>query len=247
MARPWEAAPPRRFGWRVWFLPVFLWPLGLDVVLELFGREPSNLVGALLGLGLSLLAARRLSRGRHGDTQRGAVLMGVAAGLTAGLAAEMHAVAAVALGFGAWAGTRLLVDDLPEAPPPPAAAAPAAPDPLATQRGQVARIAASAPALPHGERIAGAASALQAVLDDLDRRPARLPEARRSLNLQVEGLARIVERLEAGANPPPSLPSVLDGLRDAALRLRADLTEAESEALDIQVKVLADRLRQEGP
>jgi len=241
------SVPPRRFGWRVWFLPVFLWPLGLDVLLELFGSEPRNLVGALLGLGLSILATRRLARGRDGDTRRGAVMMGVAAGLTAGLAAEMTPVAAVVLGLGAWLGTRLLTDDLPEAPPAPTPPPRPAEDALAPVRAQVARVAAAAPALPEGPRLLAAADALGAVLEDLDRRPERIPEARRPLAMQADGLARIVARLEAGAKPPQSLPMLLDDMRAASDRLRDDLSAAESEALDIQVKVLAERLRQDGP
>lgn len=239
--------PVRRFGWRVWFLPVFLWPLGLDVLLELLDDEPRNLLGGLLGLGLSLLAARRLARGRAGDTRRGAVLMGVAAGLSALLAAEMTAVAAIVLGAGAWLGTRLLTDDLPEAPPAPEPPPRPVEDTLASIRAQVAHAAAAAPALPEGPRLAAAAEALAAVLEDLDRRPERIPDARRMLGMQAEGLSRIVARLEAGAAPPPSLPLLLADMRDAALRLREEMGAAETEALDIQVKVLAERLRQEGP
>ncbi|MFL1461088.1 hypothetical protein ACI6QG_02710 [Roseococcus sp. DSY-14] len=237
----------RRFGWRVWFLPVFLWPLGLDLLIELFRAHPRGLLGAALGLGLAVLAARRLASGRHGSKRAGAVLMGVSAGLTALLAAHLNPVAAVLLAFGAWLGTRLLTDDLPEAAPEPPPPPRPAEDALAAIRAQVSRSRLAAPSLPEGARIAGAAGALEAVLADLDRRPRRVPEARRSLALQADGLARIVERLEAGARPPPSLPALLDDMRAATERLRDDLSAAESEALDIQVKVLAERLRQEGP
>lgn len=241
------SAPARRFGWRVWFLPVFLWPLGLDLLIEVFRSNPRGLVGAALGLGLAVLAARRLASGRHGSKRAGAVLMGVSAGLTALLAAKLTPIAALVLAGGAWLGTRLLTDDLPEAPPAPAPPPRPAEDALAAIRAQVARSLRAAPALPEASRIAGAAGALEAVLADLDRRPARIPEARRSLAMQAEGLARIVERLEAGAKPPQSLPMLLDDMRAATERLRDDLSAAESEALDIQVKVLAERLRQEGP
>ena len=241
------SAPLRRFGWRVWFLPVFLWPLGLDLLIEVFRSHPRGLVGAALGLGLAVLAARRLASGRHGSKRAGAVLMGVSAGLTALLAAKLNPAAALVMAGGAWLGTRLLTDDLPEAAPPPAPVPRPAGDPLAAIRAQVAQARLAAPALPEAARIAGAAQALDAVLADLDRRPARIAEARRPLAMQAEGLARIVERLEAGAKPPQSLPMLLDDMRAATERLRDDLSAAESEALDIQVKVLAERLRQEGP
>jgi hypothetical protein len=44
---------------------------------------------------------------------------------------------------------------------------------------------------------------------------------------------------------PPTLPSLLTDLAASARKLRSELRVAESEALDIQVKVLAERLRQE--
>lgn len=87
---------------------------------------------------------------------------------------------------------------------------------------------------------------MQAVVEDLAARPARLHDARRFLNVHLDGLSRIVDRLEAGAEPPETLPSLLTDLAASARKLRSELRSAESEALDIQVKVLAERLRQEG-
>lgn len=236
------------FGWRVWLLPLFLWPLFLDVLVELFTGGARGLVGALLGLGFAWAAAARMARGQAGDLQRGAILMGVAGGITAGLAAGIFVPVAVAMGFGAWAGTRLLTADLAahEAPAPSPASPPPADDPLEGPRAQIARILAAAPHLPHAALLIEAAGAMQGVVDDLALRPARSPEARRFLNIHVDGLARIVDRLEAGAEPPPTLPALLADLAASARRLRAELREAETEALDIQVKVLSDRLRQEG-
>ena len=252
----WNALPrfaaPRRFGWRVWFLPLFLWPLMLDLPIEIMTGDGDGVLGAALGLGLSWVAAARLARGKSGDNRRGAILMGVAAGLTAKLGADMAPLLSVGLGFGAWVGTRLLTEDLleapaPERPPEPSIFRPAAPDPLAGPRAQLERIAAVAPALPHAPLLAEAAASMQAVVDDLAQRPARLPEARRFLAIQLDGLSRIVDRLEEGAQPPATLPSLLTDLSQSAQRLREELRASESEALDIQVKVLADRLKQEGP
>ncbi|MCU0944978.1 MAG: hypothetical protein MUF65_06375 [Rubritepida sp.] len=248
--RPAEERRGPVFGWRVWLLPLFLWPLLLDIPVELVFGNGRGLTGALLGLGLAWFAAARMARGRPGDLQRGAVLMGVAGGLTAGLAANIFPPVAVAMGFGAWAGTRLLTADLAAhealAPAPAPAAPPPANDALAAPRAQITRILGAAATLPHATLLIEAAGAMHGVIEDLTLRPARSPQARRFLTVHVDGLARIVDRLEAGAAPPPTLPALLSDLTDSARRLRAELREAESEALDIQVKVLSDRLRQEG-
>lgn len=240
-----QAASRPFFGWRVWLLPMFFWPLLLDVPVELVRGHPGRLAGALLGLGLAWFAASLMAQGRR---RRGTKLFGVAAGLSAGLAAGITPPIAVALGFGAWFGARLLTEDLPEvAPPPPPAEppSPATPDPLEGPRAQLARIIGAAPQLPLGPLLLDAASAMQGVIEDLEARPARLHEARRFLAVHLDGLARIVDRLEAGAAPPETLPSLLTDLAASARKLRGELRVAESEALDIQVKVLAERLRQE--
>lgn len=233
------------FGWRVWLLPMFFWPLLLDVPVELIRGNPKNLVGALLGLGLSWFAASLMARGRR---RHGAKLFGVAAGLTAGLGAGIFPPIAVGLGFGAWFGVRLLTEDLPEVVPvaPPEPAPVSVPvNALSGPRAQLARIAGAAPTLPLGTLLLEAAGAMQGVVEDLEARPARLHEARRFLAVHLDGLSRIVDRLEGGAEPPPTLPSLLTDLAQSARKLRGELRVAESEALDIQVKVLAERLRQE--
>ena len=79
-----EATARPFFGWRVWLLPMFFWPLVLDVPVELIRGNPKQLVGALLGLGLAWYAAALMAQGRR---RKGAQLFGVAAGLSAGLAA----------------------------------------------------------------------------------------------------------------------------------------------------------------
>jgi len=240
------------FGWRVWLLPLFLWPLLLDIPIEILRGNPGQLAGGVLGIALAWMAAGRMARGGPGDLRSGAILMGVSAGLVAGLAATFNPVIAVLMGFGAFFGTRLLTADMAayEPPPPPAPPPMAAPRPdnaaLAGPRAQVARIMAAAPHLPHAHLLVEAATAMHSVVEDLAERPARLPEARRFLAVHLDGLVRIVDRLQAGAEPPDTLPHLLEDMAGSARRLRGQLREAESEALDIQVKVLSDRLRQEG-
>jgi hypothetical protein len=241
----------QRTTWRGLLLPGFTAPLWFDVPLELIlQHDPKHLVGTLLGLGLPWLAVSRLRRGRRGDTNQAAVIMGVATGLTAGLAAGMPALTAVLIGAGAWFGTRLLYDGAfvetePPPPPPPPPEPVAEPAPVVEARARLARIEASAAQLAD-QRIQGVAGAMAGVLDDLAERPDRLPQARRFLNIHLDGLERITQRLEAGAIPPEGLPALLDELGRTAGELRERLRHEETEALDVQVKVLSDRLRQEG-
>ncbi|MBX6745403.1 MAG: hypothetical protein IRY87_25515, partial [Acetobacteraceae bacterium] len=119
------------------------------------------------------------------------------------------------------------------------------PGPIEVARSRLARIEASATRLAD-PRVMGVARAMEGVLDDLTARPDRLPLARRFLAVHLDGLERITERLEAGAAPPEGLPALLDELTRTAGELRERLRREESEALEIQVKVLSDRLREEG-
>jgi hypothetical protein len=258
--RPWQAPPPApwgdaapfvrdtrakleqgfsRFqnGTRGLLLPLFTWPLIPDAIAEIVKGDVRGLSAALLGLFLPILAVRLLRRGRAGDTNRAAILAAVATGLVAGLGADMNPIMAVLLAGGAWLGTRMLYDGaVREAEPPPP---PAAPGPLDDARERLLRIAAE-------PRLAGVAQAMGGVLDDLAERPERVTEARRFLTVHLDGLDRIRERLAAGAEPPTGLPQLLNDLTDAAEDLREKIRAEETAALDIQVKVLADRLRQEG-
>jgi hypothetical protein len=253
MARPWDRRPEDawrdtrarmedgvarvRAGTRGLLLPMFTWPLLPDAMVEVAQGDTRGVVAAALGLGLPLLAVRKLRRGRAGDTNRAAALAGVATGLVAGLGAATGPVIAVLLGAGAWFGTRLLYDGaVVEAEPPPP---PVPPGPLEEARLRLARVV-------NVPQLAGAAGAMAGVLDDLGSRPERLTEARRFLIVHLDGLERIAERLEAGAEPPPGLPRLVDDLQSAADELREKLRAEETAALDIQVKVLSERLRQEG-
>jgi hypothetical protein len=249
--RPWESPPALdqvrakmesgfsrfRAGTRGLLLPLFAWPLFFDAIWEIGTGDVRGLLAAGLGLGLSVAATATLRRGHRGDTNRAALMTGAAAGVVAGLGAGLGPVMAVVLGGGAWLGTRLLYDGAvqevaPPAPPPP-------PGPLDEARVRLARIAAH-------PRLAGVAGAMGSVLDDLGARPERITDARRFLAVHLDGLDRIRERLEAGAAPPPGLPVLLEDLTSAADELRDRIRAEETAALDIQVKVLSDRLRQEG-
>lgn len=238
-------------GLRVWLLVGFGWPLLLKLPIGILFGQGAGLLAAMLGIGLLVMAGLRMQRGQAGDMRRGAVLFGVAAGVVAGLGVHLWPPVAVALGFGAWAGARLLTDDIAEAeapPPPPEPIAVPAPlqeaeDRLAALRG---RMVWGAPVLPLAPKLRVTVEALERLLRDMIPRPDRIPEARRFLAMQLDGLDRILVRLEAGAEPPASLAPLLDGIANAAEEWRARMRAAETEALDIQVKVMADRLREGG-
>jgi hypothetical protein len=242
----------RRFaGLRVWFIIAFGWPLLLKLPIAMLFGQGTGLLAALLGIGLLVMAGLRMQRGRQGDTRRGTVLVGVAAGLVAGLGVHLWPPVAVLLGFGAWAGARLLTDDIAEevAPPPPpepiAVPAPLqeAEDRLAALRG---KLVWGAPVLPLAPQLRETVEALENLLRDMAGRPERISEARRFLAMHLDGLDRVVVRLVAGAEPPATLAPLLDEIAEAADGWRNRLRAAETEALDIQVKVMADRLRDEG-
>ncbi|MBL6458045.1 hypothetical protein JMJ55_22165 [Belnapia sp. T6] len=238
-----------RTRWRGLALPIFASPLlPAALVFAIDGQERS-VTGAALGFGLSLLAARALRRGRQGDSRKAAWLMAVGTGLAANMAGHLGTPMSLLMAAGALFGTRMMYQALPETPPPPPpelpAAPPAPPGPIEQSRARLARIEALATRRAD-PKLQGVAEAMEGVLDDLTAHPDRLPQARRFLAVHLDGLERIAARLEAGAAPPPGLPSLLDELTRTAGELRERLTREESAALEIQVKVLSDRLREEG-
>ncbi|WP_419896884.1 hypothetical protein [Roseomonas sp. USHLN139] len=216
-------------------------PLLPALLVNLIGGAQRPLLGILLGLLLLGLAVHRLRRGK---SQPAAVLVGVATGLLAGLSAGVAPLGAVVFGGMAWFGARLLYQDaLPAVEEPPAPVAPPpppAPDLLERPRARLAVLQGA------DTRLRPAVAALGTLLAELAERPGALTEARRFLNLQLDGLERINGRLRAGAEPPPSLGELVEDMARGSIQLRDRVRAAETEALEIQVKVLADRLREEG-
>ena len=237
------AAPPPR-AWRGLSLLFFLLPLVPAAMINLLSGQIRQLLGTLLGLGLGFLAFRMLRQGGRRQETAAVALVGVATGLAAGLAANLHPVGAVLLGLGAAWGARLAYTDPKPGVVIEGVAAPP-PDPLDAAAGRIAALARSAPRLPV-PKVAEAAEALGALMAELRARPNRPEDARRFLLVMLDGLERIASRLAAGAEPPPTLPALLDDMIQGAGDMRRRLREAETIALDVQVKVLSDRLRQEG-
>lgn len=231
--------------WRRWLLPFTVLPLLPATVFNVFAGREVPLLGCLLGIGLPMVATWLMRRGRRGDAQRAALVMGAAVAAVAWLGAGAGPIAALVLAIGAFGGTTLLYAGVVEAPAPPEPLPPAPPGPLDDARARLWRIRAVAAAHPD-LRLAAVADAIAAVLEEFDRRPERLAEARRFLGVNLDGLERIAARLAAGAEPPAGLPALLAEMEAAATDLRARLREEESAALAVQVKVLGDRLRGEG-
>ena len=235
-----------RTRWRGLALPIFASPLLPAALFFAIDGNEQGVIGSALGFGGSLLAARALRRGRLGDSRRASWVMAAGTGLAASMAGDLGVPMSLIMGAGALFGTRMMYQALPEtAPPPPPEPPPPPPARAAAGGARRARIEAVA-ARRADPRLQGVAAAMEGVLDDLTAHPDRLPQARRFLTVHLDGLERIVERLEAGAAPPEGLPVLLDDLATTAQELRGRLTREESAALDIQVKVLSDRLREEG-
>ena len=226
-------------------LPFFASPLIPAALLGALGGDEWIVLGSGLGFGLTVLAARVLRRGQKGDTDIAAGLMAAATGSAAWLAAGMGVVFPFVLAAGAFFGTRMSFQALPETAPPPPPAPPIPPGPIELALGRVARLEDAAVRL-NEPRVLGVAQAMRGVLDDLSERPERLPQARRFLSVHLDGLERITERLEGGAAPPERLPVLLEDLSRTAGELRERLRREETQAFDIQVKVMSDRLREEG-
>ena len=242
-----------RDGLRGLLLPLLAAPLWLDLVIEAFRGRPTRMVGDVLGIALVWLAVAVLRRGGAGDTDRASVLVGVAAGLAAGLAANIGWLPALMAGFGAYAGMRLFYDgsfvEAPAPPEPVVEAPPVPPTPesivIGEAEARLTRLRATAARVAE-PRLTRVADAMAGVLDDLRARPDRLPLARRFLVVHLDGVDRIAERMVSGAEAPQSLGPLLIELERTAGELRSHLRAEENAALEVQVKVLSDRLREEG-
>ena len=89
--------------------------------------------------------------------------------------------------------------------------------------------------------------ALDSLLSEVARRPAlAIGEARTVLVVGLDGLERVGERLARGAETHAALPDAVADVERAASGAAARLRGAETEALDIQLRVLRERLKEEG-
>lgn len=219
------------------WLALLALPLGPALLFNLIGGSQRAMAGTALGIGGLLLALRAL---RRGNGKQAAILVGVATGLLAGMAAHVPPLGAVIFGGMAWLGMSLLYEGAPAPEPPPAPPPPPRPDLLAAPRARLEALSLGP------QRLRPAVYALQELLQEMGRQAEPTPDARRFLNVQMDGLERISARLAAGAEPPPALDSLLQDMARGSSALRERMRARENEALDIQIKVLSDRLREEG-
>lgn len=243
--------PPVSFWRRVvaWWSAAWLWfvplPLLLDGLAGLAQGDGEVLIGSGGGYALMAMAGWLAMSDRP---RQAAITVaagtGLAAWLSAGhppLTAGILAIMAGAGGWMLWGEGRRLVPEKPPAPPPP-------PDPLIVQsRAYLAHVEQAATRLDWGlaSRFRAIATEARGILAEAERDPADLVRARRFLVVHIAGLAKIADRVAEGAAPPNLIP-LLDDMRSAATELRTRLHAADHEAAEIQVEVLARRLKEEG-
>ncbi len=229
--------------------------------LALAGGHGRLIGGCVAGIAGVVLATARLRRARRRDNRAAAALLGVGTGLAAGFAGGTGPIGGVVLGLMAFAGARFLYAGRGEATSfaeewgtfrdrfrsrlSVRPAAPAEPPPTAAPTRDPTRDRLVALRFADA-RLLGAVEALDRLHSEVAAHPRQGMEARRVLLLGVDGLERIAGRLGGGVAPPANLPDTLDDLAKAADGAAHGLRAAETEALEIQVKVLRDRLHEEG-
>jgi hypothetical protein len=263
-----ERARRFRHGQRGWALLLLSAPLLVTAVVGLASGNLGVLAGAAGAWALIVagtIAARRgfaaEAEGREaprGFRKRLAAFVGVGTGLAAGLAAGHNPVVAVLFGLGAAAGIRLLYG--PDAAPPPSAPEPEKPlagdaAVLAAARARIGRLEAAARAVPQrdfAEAIARIAALARRIVDEAEADPADLRRARRYLTLYLEGAETVANRYvethrgQAAPALEENFRTLLADLEAGFAAQLAQLRETDVRALDIDIAVLQQRLREEG-
>ncbi|WP_426957581.1 hypothetical protein [Muricoccus radiodurans] len=242
-ARPYRGAD-RLPGWWTGLRGVPLVALAVPflpaLMLALAGGQSRLIGGCVAGIAGVAVAFRYLQKSRRKAARKAAIALGVGTGLAAGLAGGAGPLGGVVLGLMAWGGARLLYDGIWEQAPPPPPPPPRPRDGLETYRDRLA-------ALRGGDRrLLPAVTALDGLLGELAARPGVAESQRRLMVVGLDGLERIGLRLAQGAEPPATLVPLVEDLARSAREASHELRATETEALEIQVKVLQDRLRQEG-
>jgi hypothetical protein len=262
-----ERARRFRHGQRGWALLLLSAPLLVTAVVGLASGNLGVLAGAAGAWALIVagtIAARRgfaaEAEGREpprGFRKRLAAFVGVGTGLAAGLAAGHNPVVAVLFGLGAAAGIRLLYGPDPAPPPAPEPEKPLAGDAavLAAARARIGRLEAAALTVPQrdfAEAIARIAALARRIADEAEADPADLRRARRYLTLYLEGAETVANRY-VETHRGQAAPALEDNFRTLLADLEAgfaaqlaQLRESDVRALDIDIAVLQQRLREEG-
>jgi hypothetical protein len=262
-----ERARRFRHGQRGWALLLLSAPLLAAAVVGLATGKAAVLGGAAgawaMIVGATILARRGFAAEAEGrEAPRGfrtrfAAMVGVGTGLAAGFAAGHTPLVAVLFGLGAAAGIRLLYGA--DTPPPPVLEPekPLAGDAavLAAARARIARLEAAARAVPQrdfAEAIARIAALAGRIAEEAEADPADLRRARRYLTLYLEGAETVANRYvethrgQAAPALEENFRTLLADLEAGFSAQLAQLRETDRRALDIDIAVLQQRLREEG-
>ncbi|ATR20479.1 hypothetical protein HVPorG_02965 [Roseomonas mucosa] len=217
-------------------LPVMALPMLPALLLALASGQSRTILGLLAGLAGTGLTVALLRRAKHGDRRRAMAALGLGTGFAAALAGGTGTVGAVLLGLAAAYGLRLAYEGLREEKPEPYQGD-AGLEPFARRLAVLEGT---------DTRLAGAVLALRGLLREMALRPSMAGQARSLLVLGLDGLERIAQRLSAGAVAPRELTAAMSDVERAASQAAERLRASETEALDVQVTVLRQRLREEG-
>lgn len=263
----WERLRRFRHGQRGWLLFFLSLPLAVTAVIGLGAGNLALLGGAggawALIVAGTILARRGFAAEAEGRTppprfrSQLAVAVGIGTGLAAALAAGHNPAFAALFGLGAAAGVRLLYGPDPRPALPAEAAKPLAGDAavLAAARDRIARLEAAAAAVPQkefAEAIGRIASLARRVLAEAEQDPADLRQARRYLTVYLEGAETVANRYVethrglAAPSLEENFRALLADLEAGFTQQLAQLKERDARALDIDIAVLQQRLREEG-
>ncbi len=256
-----------RHGQRGWALFVLSAPLLVTAVVGLASGNLAVLGGAggawAMIVGGTVLARRGFAAEAEGrEPPRGfraklAALAGVGTGLAAWLAVGHNPIVAGLFGLGAAVAIRLLygADQKPPPPPEPAPKLEGDAAIIAEARARIARLDQAAAAVPQrdfAEAMARLASLARRIVAEAEADPADLRRARRFLAITLEaaeGVAnRYVETHRDIANPAleENFRLLLSDLEQAFTAQLAALRESDVRALEVDIAVLQQRLREEG-
>ena len=256
-----------RHGQRGWALFLLSLPLLVTAVIGLASGNLALLGGAggpwAMIVGGTILARRGFAAEAEGrEPPRGfrtrlAALVGVGTGLAAGFAAGHNPVIAVLFGVGAAAGVRLLYGPDPRPAPPPEPAKPLEGDAavLAEARARIAALDAAAAAVPQrdfAEAIARIAALARRIVAEAEQDPEDLRRSRRFLAVYLKGAETVAKRY-VETHRDLDAPTLEESFRRLLADLErgfgqqlATLKESDVRALDVDIAVLQQRLREEG-
>ncbi|WP_291297316.1 5-bromo-4-chloroindolyl phosphate hydrolysis family protein [Elioraea sp.] len=263
----WERARRFRHGQRGWSLFVLSAPL---IGAAITGLATGNL-NVLVGAGgawavivAGTIAARRgfaaEAEGRPAPRRfrsRFAVMVGAGTALAAYLAAGSPLIVAGLFGLGAAAGVRLLYgpDPVPPAPKEPEKPLEGDAAVIAEAKARITRLEAAAAVVPQrdfAEAIARIAALGRRIVAEAEGDPNDLRRARRFLAITLEGAEgvanRYVETHRGLASPvlEQNFRTLLADLEQSFAQQLASLKESDVRALDVDIAVLQQRLREEG-